>query len=53
MAIVKVQYVVPVHLRIAGCHHRVEESLCLEVEKPTLGSLYLMRRGSTPQTQQL
>ena len=39
MAIVKVQYVVPVHLRIAGCHHRVEESLFLEVEKPTLGSL--------------
>ena len=33
--------------------HRVEESPILEVEKPTFGSLQLMKRGSAPQTQQL
>jgi len=46
MSKVKIQYVIPVHFRIARCHHRVEESLFLEVEKPTMGSLQLMRRGS-------
>ena len=30
--------------------HRVEESPNLEVENPTMGSLQLMKRGSTPQT---
>ena len=44
MSIVKVQYVIPVHLRIARCHHRVEESPFLEAKKPTMGSLQLMRR---------
>ena len=34
-----------VHLRIVRCHHRVEESPFLEVEKPIMGSLQLMRRG--------
>ena len=48
MSKVKIQYVIPVHFRIARCHHRVEESLFLEVEKPTMGSLQLMRRGSAP-----
>ena len=33
--------------------HRAEESPFLEEEKLTMGSLQLMRRGSTPQTQQL
>ena len=33
--------------------HRVEESPILEVEKPTFGSLQLMKRGSAPQTEQL
>ena len=33
--------------------HRVEESPFLEVEKPTMGSLQLMRRRSTLQTKQL
>ena len=33
-----------VHLSIARCHHRVEESPFLEAEKPTMGSLQL-RRG--------
>ena len=46
MSKVKIKYVIPVHFRIARCHHRVEESLFLEVEKPTMGSLQLMRRGS-------
>ena len=32
---------------------RVEESPFLEVEKPTMGSLQLIRRGSAPQTQKL
>ena len=45
MSIVKVQYVIPVHLRIVRCHHRVEESPFLKAEKPTMGSLQLMRRG--------
>ena len=45
MFIVKVQYVISVHLRIVRCHHRVEESPFLEVEKPTMGSLQLMRKG--------
>ena len=44
MFIVKVQYVILVHLRIVRCHHRVEESPFLEAEKPTMGSLQL-RRG--------
>ena len=46
MFIVKVQYIIPVHLRIAKCHHRVEERLFLEVEKPTMGSLQLIDGGS-------
>ena len=46
MFIVKVQYVIPVHLKIVRCHHRVEESIFLEVEKPTMGSLQLIRRGA-------
>ena len=33
--------------------HRIEESPILEVEKPTFGSLQLMKRGSAPQTQKL
>ena len=37
--------VLSVHLRIVRCHHRVKESPFLEVEKPTMGSLQLMRRG--------
>ena len=37
--------VISVHLNIVICHHRVEESPFLEVEKPTMGSLQLMRRG--------
>ena len=44
MSVVKVQYVIPVHLKIARCHHRVEDSPFLEAEKPTMGSLQL-RRG--------
>ena len=32
---------------------RVEESPFLEAEKPTMGSLQLIRRESAPQTQQL
>ena len=32
---------------------RVEEGLFLKAEEPTMGSLPLMRRGSTLQTQQL
>ena len=51
----------PVHFRIARCHqikkkashvtvvgegiHRNEESVFLEVEKPTMGSLQLIKRG--------
>ena len=53
MSIVKVQYIIPVHLRIAKCHHRVEESLFLELEKPTMGRLQLMSGVSALQTQQL
>ena len=64
MSIVKVQSVTPVLLRTARCHQikvivvgedidRVEEGLFLKVEEPTMGSLQLMRRGSTLQTQQL
>ena len=34
--------VISVHLSIVRCHHRVEESLSLEAEKPTVGSLQLM-----------
>ena len=34
-----------VHLSIARCHHRVEESPFLEAEKPTMGSLQLMKKG--------
>ena len=37
--------VTSVHLSIVRCHHRIEESSFLEVEKPTMGSLQLMRRG--------
>ena len=44
MSIVKVQYVIAVHLMIVRQHHRVEESPFLEAEKPTMGSLQL-RRG--------
>ena len=44
MSIVKVQYVILVHLRIVRCHLRVEKSPFLEVEKSTVGSLQLMRR---------
>ena len=50
MSIVKVQSVAPVHLRVVRCHHRVEESPLLEVEKPTRGSLPF-EEGSAPQTQ--
>ena len=32
---------------------RVEVSPFFEAEKPTMGSLQLMRRGSAPETQQL
>ena len=32
---------------------RIEESTFLEAEKPTMGSLQLIRRGSAPQTQKL
>ena len=45
MSIVKVQYVIPVHLRIVRWYHRVEESLFLEVEKPTMLNLPLIKRG--------
>ena len=38
---------------VGGDIDRVKESLSLEMEKPTVGSLQLMRRGSTLQTQQL
>ena len=41
-----------VHLRIVRCHHRVEESPFLDVEKPTMGSLPL-EAGSALRTQQL
>ena len=37
--------VTSVHLSVVRCHHRIEESSFLEVEKPTIGSLQLMRRG--------
>ena len=37
--------VTSVHLSIVRCHQRVEESPFLETEKPTMGSLQLMRRG--------
>ena len=63
MFIVKVQYVIPVHLRIVRMSSdqeealhmidagegicRVEESPFLEVEKPTMGSLQLMKRLKT------
>ena len=53
MSIVKVQYIIPVHFRIAKCHHRVEENLFLEVEKPTMGRRQLMSGESALQTQQL
>ena len=33
--------------------HRLGESPFPELEKPTMGSLPLVRRGSTPQIQQL
>ena len=33
--------------------HRTEEGPFFEAEKPTMGSLQLMRRGSAPETQQL
>ena len=33
--------------------HRAEEGPFFEAEKPTMGSLQLMRRGSAPETQQL
>ena len=45
--------VTSVHLRLVRCHHRVEESPFLEVEKPTMGSLPLDEEGSALQTQQL
>ena len=34
-----------VYLSIARCHQRVEESPFLEAEKPTMGSLQLMKKG--------
>ena len=37
--------VTSVHLKIVRCHYRVEESLFLEVEMSTTGSLPLMKRG--------
>ena len=52
MPIVKAQCITPVPLRIAKCYHRVEESLFLEVEKPTVGRLQLMSGESALQTQQ-
>ena len=45
MSIVRVQYVIAVHLMIVRHHHRVEESPFLEKEKPVMGSVQLMRRG--------
>ena len=45
MPIVKVQYVIPAHLRIVRCHRRADESPFLEAEKPIMGSLQFMRRG--------
>ena len=44
-SILKLQYVIAVHLTIVRHHHRVEESPFLEVEKPAMGNLQLMRRG--------
>ena len=43
-SILKLQYVIAVHLTIVRHHHRVEESPFLEAEKPIMGSLQLMRR---------
>ena len=37
--------VTSVHLSTVRCHHRVEKSPFLEVEKPTTGSIQLMRKG--------
>ena len=61
MSIVKAQRVAPVHFKIARYPqikteasdvivvgkniYRVEESLFLEMEKPTIGSLQLKKRG--------
>ena len=61
MSIVKAQRVAPVHFKIARYPqikteasdvivvgkniYRVEESLFLEMEKPTMGNLQLMERG--------
>jgi len=61
LSIVKAQSVAPIHFKIARYHeikteashvifvgeniYRVEESLFLEVEKPSMGSLQLMKRG--------
>ena len=44
-SILKLQYVIAVHLTIVRHHHRVEESPFLEAEKPAMGNLQLMRRG--------
>ena len=46
MSIAKVQYVIPVHLRIVRCHYRVEESPFFEAEEPIMRSLQLMWRGA-------
>ena len=59
MSIVRVQSVAPVHFRVGRCHHeeeashvivvegihRLGESLFLEVEMSTMGTLPLMKRG--------
>ena len=37
--------VMSVHLSTVRCHHRVEKRPFLEVEKPTMGSIQLMRKG--------